>query len=99
MEKGIDEVKSSPRVGLGGVEVTRLLSGCGIYEFPFMEFVLMNRGANADFDICPSLPFFFSLQVLLSYYALHRCRDDPLIVNLKDLHHFNSYCLATSTVL
>ena len=30
------------------------------------------------------------------YALLHRCRDDPLIVDLKDLRHFNNYCLATS---
>jgi hypothetical protein len=34
-----------------------------------------------------------------AYYALHRCRDDPLIVNLKYLRHFNNYCLATSDMI
>lgn len=30
------------------------------------------------------------------YYALHQCRDDPLIINLQYLRHFNNYCLAIS---
>ena len=28
------------------------------------------------------------------YYALHRCHDDPLIVILQYLRHFNNYCFA-----
>ena len=35
----------------------------------------------------------------IKYYALCQCCDDPLIVNLRYLCHFNNYCLATSDMI